>query len=426
MKNTKVRLFVFVSIPVLIVSSIMMIIYFISNADTYQSIKIFEINGEVYIEREESENNEKVTPYENMNLTSGDRIVAQGNSSAKIKLDDSKYMLIEPQSVVRVDKASETEYSISVEKGAVITEIQKKLDKNSTYEINTPNATMAVRGTVFRVAISENSVGKLVTNLQVYEGKVEMSLSGKADSSVMIDKGMEAQAVGTDDDVKYDYTDHDVNVSSLPEVSLKYLVSIAEGGRELSIPKDKFVAMIEESTDTSCTDSKGLIKSADASVTGAVSETKSVESGNANENHSEATVPQAAADNNSQAVPAPTVPDNSNSGGNTTAANPQTSPSKPAETEPQVVQTAPPEMAEPVVTQAETSAEKVTVTIVWGKGYTDYITQVNAGSAISFPNIATSPDGQTLEGFYTDSSYINKWDKSSSVSSSMTLYAKWQ
>ena len=52
---------------------------------------------------------------------------------------------------------------------------------------------------------------------------------------------------------------------------------------------------------------------------------------------------------------------------------------------------------------------------------------VTYGHTVAEPTGTEAPtrEGHTLEGWYTDPSYTNKWSFSSSVTSNMTLYAKW-
>ena len=174
LKNTKVRLIVFITIPVVLVSLLVIVLYFVSNADTYENIKIFEINGEVVIERKSKE---KVDTYENMNLMSGDIISVLANSNAKLQLDDDKFALLEPNTKVEIESVDleNKKFKINLITGAIITEIRNKLDSKSSFDICTPNSTMSVEE-LFPCGGLKDENGKYVTNVQVYEGRRRLIL----------------------------------------------------------------------------------------------------------------------------------------------------------------------------------------------------------------------------------------------------------
>lgn len=50
--------------------------------------------------------------------------------------------------------------------------LSEKLNEKSSYEVTVPNSTMAVRGTVFRVAIVYDEDGDSYTTVQVFDGIV--------------------------------------------------------------------------------------------------------------------------------------------------------------------------------------------------------------------------------------------------------------
>ena len=229
LKNTKVRLIVFITIPVVLVSLLVIVLYFVSNADTYENIKIFEINGEVVIERKSKE---KVDTYENMNLMSGDIISVLANSNAKLQLDDDKFALLEPNTKVEIESVDleNKKFKINLITGAIITEIRNKLDSKSSFDICTPNSTMSVRGTVFRVEVLKDENGKYVTNVQVYEGKVEVNINNKENSTIFVENGKSAQIIGNNGNAEYEYTNRDLDISSLPDCSLIYLKKLVMVG----------------------------------------------------------------------------------------------------------------------------------------------------------------------------------------------------
>ena len=101
--------------------------------------------------------------YEGMRLESGDRITVGADSWLKIKMDEDKYALVEPGTILRLEasgSSTDSKTVLHLEAGAVSSRLESKLSDGASYEVNTPNSTMAVRGTVFRVevTIDENGV----------------------------------------------------------------------------------------------------------------------------------------------------------------------------------------------------------------------------------------------------------------------------
>ena len=65
---------------------------------------------------------------------------------------------------------------IYLTEGATLHKLDTKLNENSTYEIRTPNATMAIRGTVTWARVYKGADGEVHSDFQVYEGKTELQL----------------------------------------------------------------------------------------------------------------------------------------------------------------------------------------------------------------------------------------------------------
>jgi len=58
----------------------------------------------------------------------------------------------------------------------VVNRLDNKLSEESVYGVSTPNSTMAVRGTVFRIEVVTAKDGVLETHVSVYEGEVACTL----------------------------------------------------------------------------------------------------------------------------------------------------------------------------------------------------------------------------------------------------------
>lgn len=177
-----------------VVIAVIIAVVVLRKEESYRVIKVYEVSGDVTVKRDGKGDME---PYENMLLESGDTVVVNSGSMT-LKLDEDKYVYVEEETEFSVEATGTSENSkttIVLKKGAITNEIQNKLSDDSSYEVNTPNSTMAVRGTVFRVEISYDDKGTCYTKVSVLEGKVSSNLvyadGTVSDKSVDVEKGYE-------------------------------------------------------------------------------------------------------------------------------------------------------------------------------------------------------------------------------------------
>ena len=71
-----------------------------NRADEYRVIKVFEVIGKAIITRETLGDLE---PYSGMNLQSGDKAVTDSDGSLRLILDNTKYILMEPNSSLKLE-----------------------------------------------------------------------------------------------------------------------------------------------------------------------------------------------------------------------------------------------------------------------------------------------------------------------------------
>ncbi len=137
----------------------------------FRNIHIYQLDGTAEMQRGEK----SVTPYVNMALKSGDHLATLEESYLYMKMDGSKFMMAEPLTRFRLiasGNRSDNRTKIELEVGAVTSHITKPLSEDSSYEVETPNSTMAVRGTSFRVLVWYDENGVSHTLLMVFEGTV--------------------------------------------------------------------------------------------------------------------------------------------------------------------------------------------------------------------------------------------------------------
>ena len=164
-----------------------------------------------------------IEPYNNMVLESGDNIKLN-TGLMTLKLDDDKYVYVEENTEFELEAtgtSQDSKTTINLKSGAITNEIQNKLSGESSYEINTPNSTMAVRGTTYYVQVYEDDKGVNYTRVSVFEGKVTTKLmyadGTVEENEVAVDGGKEV--IIYEDDTTTDYVGEikDIDYSTLPD-----------------------------------------------------------------------------------------------------------------------------------------------------------------------------------------------------------------
>lgn len=269
--------------------------------EAYRIIQVLEVSGSVSVERESLGT---VDAYEGMRLESGDRITVGGDSWLKMKMDEDKYALVEPNSVLRLEasgSSADSKTVLHLEAGAVSNRLEKELSADSSYEVNTPNSTMAVRGTVFRVEVTIDEDGISIANVSVYGGSVASRLihpDGSVDgeqAAVLIEDGTAVQIWGNDILSRYVTTDSKLELDGLRLKTLEFLQEAREAGQELNISPEELeelITVLKQETGEALTEE-----------TTAPAEETTAPTGETTEPTEETTVPTTA-----PAAPRPTAP----------------------------------------------------------------------------------------------------------------------
>lgn len=206
--------------------------------DVYRIIKIFEVSGTASVVREKIG---EIEPYANMVLESGDN-VSLDTGEMTLRLDEDKYIYVEEQTefeLVAEGTAENSKTSINLIKGALTNEIQNKLSDESTYEVNVPNSTMSVRGTIFRVETYEDENHIKYTKVSVFSGKVDTRLTYSdgtvSDDVVSVEQGKEV--IIYEDGVTTDYLGdpRDIDYSEFPKEVVELLITMCKEGADLGI-----------------------------------------------------------------------------------------------------------------------------------------------------------------------------------------------
>lgn len=232
--NGKKKLIIIIAAAVALIGIIVAVILILVNRkDAYRIIKVYEIQGEAIIERAEIG---EIAAYENMVLSSGDKIM-MNQGTMTLQLDNDKYVYVEEGSEFELQATGDANNSktvIYLTRGAITNEIQNKLSADASYEVNTPNSTMAVRGTVFYVSVYEDDDGVFFTKVCVFDGTVETNLvyadGTLADEAKIVDVDYGNQVVIFEDTETTDYLDgmQEINYEELPDTVKQVVENIIE------------------------------------------------------------------------------------------------------------------------------------------------------------------------------------------------------
>lgn len=252
-KQMNINLKIVIPIVVLIIVAGIAAIMLLGNEEGYRLIQVYQVNGEVTLERE---NIGKMDAYENLNLISGDALETFEESYSRLKLDEDKYILVEQGSKIGIyatgdEKSSKTD--IRLDKGAVTVEVENKLNEDSSFEVTTPNAVMAIRGTVFRITTDADEEGEPITRITIFEGAVTVQKKtedGTLSEETPIDSGKEA-IIYEDNDEEILVILDEIDETLLPKEVLEFLQEeVVRDDHEIVYSDEKIVELLEKLDET--------------------------------------------------------------------------------------------------------------------------------------------------------------------------------
>ena len=136
---------------------------------------VLEFSGDVSVTIAGSANKQPVTP--GMLLKTGDEIQTGSESSATLEFDDGSRLILREDSDLKLEKLESYgdedifNTQLKLKRGRTDNEVNPYKKPGSRFEIRTPSATAAVRGTVYRVAVPDQTT----TTTEVIEGKVDVA-----------------------------------------------------------------------------------------------------------------------------------------------------------------------------------------------------------------------------------------------------------
>lgn len=214
----------------------------------YRTIAVRALNGITSIVNGGKEN----YAYEGLHLKSGDDVTVNENSDLTLSLDEDKYVYAEPLTHFWIEaegKKGDTRTKIHLDEGCGLFRIDNKLEGEEYFDVETPNSTMSVRGTVFRVACKKNEFGEYVTTLDVFEGEVAtypVIVNGEKTGEEKIVTPSQRVQIHADEDETFsefviDEAGNDVmeiNYEEIPQGAALFLGETIDEGRELCIEKN--------------------------------------------------------------------------------------------------------------------------------------------------------------------------------------------
>ena len=121
----------------------------------------------------------------NMPLRVNDQIKTGTETLVEITYKQGVIVRLDEQTHCCVKKASDIHVSTSVSKGNVWVNMKRLASSGRTFEVSTPTAVAAIRGTIFQV----QSLNDSTADVAVYDGKVAVGLSDAGKARVAADKG---------------------------------------------------------------------------------------------------------------------------------------------------------------------------------------------------------------------------------------------
>lgn len=165
-----------VAVGTIAVSATVLAVVLFSGEKSFRTIAVEEVNGTVIVE---NDGGNEVNAYEGMHLYSGDDVSVQQDSDMTMVLDMDKYVYAEPGTHFWLEcegTEGNSKTVIYMDAGSTLNRITDNLNEGELYQVDTPNSTMAVRGTVFRVTVYRGEDGLIYTLLEVFEGRVQVDL----------------------------------------------------------------------------------------------------------------------------------------------------------------------------------------------------------------------------------------------------------
>ena len=373
------------------------------------TMRLLKVEGTVTIE--DASGNVKPV-IDNIRFQSGDTLSTGTDGLASIGLDDTKIVTLQNDSSAQFIKNGK-QIELKLKQGGVFFEVTEKLTDDETYEIETSNMTVGIRGTSGYVWYDESGLQSLV----ITDGKVLVSGHNPQTGETKTVEVCGGQQVScflysdiTEERTSIEFELKDLEEDELPEFPLQMLAEnpdlMEKVCNETGWDKDELLALVDALLDP---DNPTPTPDAIIEITDTPTATPTVIP----------TVTPTVID-----APIPLIsPTTSPTPTTTPAAGTTVTPAPGATTAPTTTPTSTP-AATPTSTPVPTVASYTVSFDMNGVGKAPADQTVENGKKASEPD-EPSAEGYRFGGWYTNSDCTTKYDFSSRVTKDITLYAKW-
>lgn len=233
-------------ISVLVVAGGIVAAVVVLGTQDYRSIKVDTLTGQSIII---DEKNVETEAYKGMNLKAGNMIEVKKGGNMTLLLDADKYMFADEGTKFKIEasgnsKKSSTKTKIVLEEGSVLCRLDSKLSDQETFEVETPNSVMSVRGTIFKMTIYKDENGENYARVDVLEGAVKVDLYNengeKTGEEGLIEAGQAATVHSNPEISEFVIGESDIDYDDFSDAMATFVVEIVDNGREICIGNDLF------------------------------------------------------------------------------------------------------------------------------------------------------------------------------------------
>lgn len=242
------KMWIAIAAILIAIGAIVLFIVLRKKEESYRLIKVYDLVGDATVKRGQTD---ILDAYVNMRLQSMDIVNTSADSYMQLVLDDNKYILLEPLTEIHLEAtgtSKDSKTKIYLKKGAIVKCIEDRLSDSSEYKIETPNSTIAVRGTTFRVELVYDEKGESHTLLSVFEGKVDCNLiypDGSVDEEfVSATDEQQIEILGTDVTSMYVVKDEPIVYEEYKDEVLEFLKVAIDHGKDLPVTKEEIDEII--------------------------------------------------------------------------------------------------------------------------------------------------------------------------------------
>ena len=216
----------------------------------HRTIAVNETNGQTIITNEKDGTKDA---YKGMHLVSGDDVKVTSDANMTMLLDADKYVFAKSGTHFWVEATGKSgkngRTKIYLDKGSILNRLDNNLSEEEYYEVETPNATMAVRGTIFRVTVYEDSNGETFTRIDVLEGEVKVTLKMEdgtiKDENAVLTKGQSALVRSNPDLSEFVVGETDIPYEEFDKAMARFIVETIDTSRPICIDRDLFIHYTE-------------------------------------------------------------------------------------------------------------------------------------------------------------------------------------